>query len=115
MLCSSGCQRCVLRNERWVERPYPRIEIAPLRCHGDCVIKGNEGGCDPAVFGKIRCVAVDDELEEQHRKKKLLAIDVGRVVLWSGHSAQGSNPLSGVQQSSVQLCMGGQLILLISY
>lgn len=44
--------------------------------------------------GRIRCVAVGDELEYHRREKELLVIDVGRVVLWSGHSAQGFNPLA---------------------
>lgn len=80
MVCSSRCQRCVPRSERWVESPYPRIDTASLRRHDDCS-EGIEIRGDIAVFGKFRCVAVGDELEHQHREKELLAIDVGRAVL----------------------------------
>lgn len=42
------------------------------------------------------------KLEHQRREKELLAIDPGRVVLLSGHTAQGFNPPA--ERSAVLWC-----------
>lgn len=102
-VCSSRGQRCVPRNERWVESLYSRIDTASLRCHDDCSY-GNEIRGNIAVFGRFRCVAVGKELEHQHRRK-----GAAGDRRWTGCSVvrpqhRGLTPLPSVKQSAQVWC-----------